>query len=256
MHVINKIMTVSDITKEDLVIEVGPGIGGLTQALAERAGKVITIEIDKGLIPILNNTLSGYDNIEIINEDVLKVNIHELISSSGYTSIKMVSNLPYYITTPIIMRFLEYGKSVKSLTVMMQKEVAERIKAKPSTKAYGSLSLAVQYHAKISLGANVPQNCFMPRPNVDSAVLHLEILDTPKVKAENEELMFKIIKFAFAQRRKTLVNSLFNMGGLELSKEKLVDALQSIGLNEKIRGEALSLEEYAMLSDIIGKIKD
>ena len=255
MHVINKIMTVSDITKEDLVIEVGPGIGSLTQAIAERAGKVIALEIDKNLIPILGETLAGYDNIEIINQDVLKSDIQEIIEKSGYKSVKMVSNLPYYITTPIIMTFLESRQAVKSITVMMQKEVSERINAKPSTKAYGSLSLAVQYYAEVSLGANVPQNCFIPRPNVDSAVLHLKILDNPKVSVSNEELMFKIIKYAFAQRRKTLVNSLFNMKGLELTKEELIKIIKSCGLDEKVRGEALNLEDYASLSNTIGNLK-
>lgn len=252
MHVINKIMAVADIRSEDLVIEVGPGIGSLTQALAERAGKVISIEIDKNLIPILNDTLLGYDNIEIINQDVLKCNIAEIIAQSGYKSIKMVSNLPYYITTPIIMAFLEYKQAVRSITIMMQKEVAERMRAKPSTKEYGSLSLAVQYYAEVSLGANVPQNCFIPRPNVDSAVLHLEILDKPKVSVQDEDLMFKIIKNAFAQRRKTLVNSVFNMGGFKFSKEELIEIIKSCGLDEKVRGEALSLEDYACLSNAVG----
>lgn len=253
--IISKIISVSDISKDDLVIEIGPGIGSLTQALAEKAGKVIAIEIDKNLIPILSDTLSEYSNIEIINEDILKTNIDFIIQESGYKNVKVVANLPYYITTPIIMAFLENKHKVDSITVMVQKEVADRMKAKPSTKAYGSLSVAVQYYASVSLATSVPKSCFIPRPNVDSSVLHLEILTTPRVQVNNEELMFKIIKFAFAQRRKTLVNSIYNMGDLGFTKEELINILKLCDLDEKVRGEALSLSQYAILSDKIQSIK-
>lgn len=253
--IISKIISVSDISKSDLIIEIGPGIGSLTQALAEKAGKVIAIEIDKNLIPILSDTLANYSNIEIINEDILKANIDLIIEKSGYKNVKVVANLPYYITTPIIMTFLENKHKVKSITVMVQKEVAERIKAKPSTKAYGSLSLAVQYYANVSLTTSVPKSCFIPRPNVDSSVLHLVILTKPSVQVTNEELMFKIIRYAFAQRRKTLVNSIYNMGDLGFTKEELINILKLCNLDEKIRGEALSLSQYAVLSDKIQTMK-
>lgn len=250
-NIINKIVDVPQITKEDLIIEVGPGIGSLTQALAGKAGKVIAIEIDKTLIPILNKTLSQYFNIEIINSDILKCDLDLIIEKSGYKSVKVVANLPYYITTPIIINFLEGRNKVKSITVMVQKEVAHRMNAKPSTKAYGSLSLAVQHYAEVSLVTNVPSTCFVPRPNVDSSVLHLNVLDRPTVTVKDEALMFKIIKSAFSQRRKTLVNSIYNLGAFNITKEELVNVLNLCGLNEKVRGEALTLREYSCLTDKI-----
>jgi len=249
--VIGKIIRAADITKDDLVIEIGPGIGSLTQFLAESAAKVIAVEIDKSLIPVLDDTLGGYDNIEIINEDILKVDLDKLLDTN-YKNIKVVANLPYYITTPIIMNFLTARKKVNSMTVMMQKEVANRIKASPKTKAYGSLTITVSYYAKVSLAANVPQNCFIPRPNVDSAVLHLELTENKDVKPKDEELMFAIIRDAFAQRRKTLVNSVSNVNKSDISKEQLIEILKSVGISEKARAEELDLRQYALLSDKIG----
>ena len=255
-RVLNKIIDAADISSEDDVLEIGPGIGTLTQALAKKAGKVIAVEIDKTLIPILNELLVDYDNIELINEDILKVDINGLVERNNGRPLKIVANLPYYITTPIIMEMLERHLPIESFTVMVQKEVGYRMKAEPSTKEYGSLSLMVRYFCNPYLVANVPQNCFMPRPNVDSAVIKLEVFDKPPVKAENEQLMFEVIKTAFSQRRKTLLNCIFNSTNFDFSKEEIAEILVQAGFDDKVRGETLSLEDYARLSDVINERKN
>jgi 16S rRNA (adenine1518-N6/adenine1519-N6)-dimethyltransferase len=252
-RVLNKIISAADITEDDTVLEVGPGIGTLTQALARAAGKVIAVEIDKTLVPILGEVLSDFDNIEIINEDILKVDVAAIAEANGGKPLKLVANLPYYITTPIIMGILEKKLPVESITVMIQKEVAMRMQASPSTKDYGALSLAVQYYCEPYLVANVPQNCFMPRPNVDSAVIKLTPHKNPPVQAENEELMFKLIKTAFSQRRKTLLNCIFNSGEWGMSKEEIASFLTENGFDERIRGEKLTLSDFARLSDVLNK---
>ena len=234
-RVLGKIVSSAEISKDDVVIEVGPGIGTLTQALAKEAYKVVAVEIDTTLVPILGELLSDFDNIEIINEDILKVDVNAI--------------LPYYITTPIIMNVLENHIPVESITVMIQKEVAYRMKAQPSTKDYGSLSLAVQYYCEPYLVANVPQNCFMPRPNVDSAVIKLTVMDKPKVQVNNEKFMFEFIKAAFSQRRKTLVNCIFSSGLLTLSKDEIGKMLNGLGYDERVRGESLTLEDYGKITD-------
>ena len=248
-RVLGKIVSSAEISKDDVVIEVGPGIGTLTQALAKEAYKVVAVEIDTTLVPILGELLSNFDNIEIINEDILKVDINAIAEKYPDKKIKMVANLPYYITTPIIMNVLENHIPVESITVMIQKEVAYRMKAQPSTKDYGSLSLAVQYYCEPYLVANVPQNCFMPRPNVDSAVIKLTVMDKPKVQVNNEKFMFEFIKAAFSQRRKTLVNCIFSSGLLTLSKDEIGTMLNSLGYDERVRGESLTLEDYGKLTD-------
>lgn len=248
-HVLDKIIAAAEIGPEDTVLEIGPGIGTMTQALAEHAGRVIAVEIDGNLIPILEENLKEYGNVEIINNDVMKVDI----ASLGVN--KVVANLPYYITTPIIMGLLEARVPLDSITVMVQKEVADRMKAKAGTKDYGALSLAVQYYAQPYLVANVPQNCFMPRPNVGSAVIRLMLHKDAPVKTEDEKLMFSIIRAAFNQRRKTLQNCLNHFEGLKLDKETVAGVLSEMNINENIRGEALSLEQYAALTDIL-KSKD
>lgn len=253
-RVLNKIIASAEITKEDIVLEIGPGIGTLTQALAKEAKKVIAVEIDKTLIPVLSEVLSEYDNIEIINEDILKVDIAEIVRANGGRPIKLVANLPYYITTPIIMGILEQHLPVTSITVMIQKEVALRMQAAPSSKDYGALSLAVRYYSEPYLVANVPRNCFMPRPNVDSGVIKLTLHKEPPVKPENEELMFKLIKAAFSQRRKTLLNCIYNSPDFSLEKEEIAKLLTSNGFDERIRGEVLTLEDFALLSDKIGEL--
>lgn len=248
-RVLDKIISAADITSNDLVIEVGPGIGTLTQAMAKKAGKVISVEIDKTLVPILGELLEDYKNVEIINEDILKVDINAIISQYPDMRVKMVANLPYNITTPIIMNILEKHIPMDSLTVMIQKEVAYRMNASPSTKDYGSLSLVTQYYCEPYLVANVPQNCFMPRPNVDSAVIKLTILNEPGVKVEDEQFMFEFIKAAFSQRRKTLVNCIFNSGILTLNKEEIASVLTELGYDARIRGESLNLKDYGIISD-------
>ncbi len=259
-HVLEKIVSAADIGSDDLVLEIGPGIGTVTQYLCEAAGKVIAVEIDKKLIPILKDTLSAYDNVEIINDDILKVDITRLVEEkNGGKPIKVVSNLPYYITTPIIMSLLEKRVPMTDLTLMMQEEVARRMQAEPGSKDYGALSLAVKYYAKPYIAAFVPQNCFMPRPNVGSAVVNLKCHTEPPVKVEDEELMFKIIKASFAQRRKTLQNGLSNSAELDFTKEEITEAIikmqEKCGLksNPQIRGETLTLKEFACLSDILGE---
>lgn len=248
-RVLGKIVSSAEISKDDVVIEVGPGIGTLTQALAKEAYKVVAVEIDTTLVPILGELLSDFDNIEIINEDILKVDVNAIAEKYPDKKIKMVANLPYYITTPIIMNVLENHIPVESITVMIQKEVAYRMKAQPSTKDYGSLSIAVQYYCEPYLVANVPQNCFMPRPNVDSAVIKLTVMDKPKVQVNNEKFMFEFIKAAFSKRRKTLVNCIFSSGLLTLSKDEIGKMLNGLGYDERVRGESLTLEDYGKITD-------
>lgn len=251
-HVLDKIIRAAGVTKEDMVLEIGPGIGTMTQCLAEAAGRVVAVEIDSNLIPILKDTLKDYDNITVINEDILKVDIKKLAEEyNGGRPIKVVANLPYYITTPIIMGLFEKNVPMDSLTVMVQKEVAQRMQAGPGTKDYGALSLAVQFYAEPYIVANVPPNCFMPRPKVGSAVICLTRYKDMPVKVKNEQLMFSIIRASFNQRRKTLQNGINNSSTLHFSKEQVVDALDKMGLSPKIRGEALSLEQFARLSDLL-----
>lgn len=247
-HVIEKILRAADIGKEDTVLEVGPGIGTLTQYLAEAAGKVYAVEIDKNLLPILDETLAGYDNVTVINDDILKVDIGALAKEAG-GSLKVVANLPYYITTPIIMGLLENHIPAKSITVMVQKEVAQRMQAGPGSKDYGALSLAVQYYAEAYIAANVPPNCFMPRPNVGSAVIRLTTHGEVPVKVRDEAHMFKLIRASFNQRRKTLVNGITNFQELSYTKEEVQEALKNMGLSETVRGETLTLAQFAELSD-------
>ena len=248
-NTVRKIVTGAGVTKEDCVLEIGPGIGTMTQILCESAKEVVAVEIDTGLISVLDETLSEYDNVTVINKDILKCDLKEL--SDEYFQgrfFKVVANLPYYITTPIIMGLLEnWADTIDSLTVMIQKEVADRIEAMPGTKDYGALTLAVKYYAKVSKVANVSASCFMPRPNVDSGVIRLDIYKDKPVKADDEELLFKLIKAAFAQRRKTMVNSVSAV--TDYSKEDIKDALAFIGKPENIRGESLSLEEFAAVAD-------
>ncbi len=248
-HVINKIISAADIKDDELVIEIGPGIGSLTEELLLRAKKVICIEIDKTLIPILEENFKDFDNLTIINEDVLKVDLKQIIEDHGFKSAKLVANLPYYITTPIIMNVLENGYPISDIIVMIQKEVAYRMNAKPSTKEYGALSIVVEYYADTYLVANVPPNCFMPRPNVDSAVIKISKLEAPRANPKNQEMFFKLIKAGFSMRRKTLVNCIFNMSETSLSKVELENELESIGINPKIRGEALDIHQYVLISD-------
>ena len=252
-HVLDKIIGSAEITKDDFVLEIGPGIGTMTQYLACAAGKVAAVEIDKALIPILEDTLDGYDNVQVINEDVLKVDIAELAKQENEGKpIKVVANLPYYITTPIIMGLFENHVPMKSITVMVQKEVADRMQVGPGTKDYGALSLAVQFYAKPQIVANVPPNCFMPRPNVGSAVIRLTRHEEVPVQVDDEKLMFHIIRASFNQRRKTLANGLSNAPQVHLSKEEIQECIAELGEPLTIRGEALTLEQFAALSNIIG----
>ena len=251
-HVLEKIIDAANITKDDFVLEIGPGIGTMTQYLSEHAREVMAVEIDHNLIPILKETLAGYDNVEVLNEDILKVDIGKIAEKKNQgRPIKVVANLPYYITTPIIVGLFEMNVPMDSLTVMVQKEVAQRMQAGPGTKDYGALSLAVQFYAEPYIVANVPPNCFMPRPKVGSAVICLTRYKDMPVKVKNEQLMFSIIRASFNQRRKTLQNGINNSSTLHFSKEQVVDALDKMGLSPKIRGEALSLEQFARLSDLL-----
>lgn len=249
-HVLDKIIAAADITKEDCVVEIGPGIGTLTQYLAEAAREVISVEIDRMLIPILEETLADYPNVTVINQDILKVDLEELIREHNQgRPVKVVANLPYYITTPIIMSLFERHVPVSSITVMVQKEVAERMQAGPGTKDYGALSLAVQYFSKPYIAANVPPNCFMPRPKIGSAVIRLTCHEKPPVEVAQEQMMFKIIRASFNQRRKTMVNGLRNSPEIPFTKEEIQNALGQMGLSESIRGEALTLEQFAALTN-------
>ena len=249
-HVLDKIIASAEITKDDMVLEIGPGIGTMTQYLSNAAGKVIAVEIDKNLIPILEDTLDGFDNVRVINEDVLKVDIAKLAEEeNGGRPIKVVANLPYYITTPIIMGLFENHVPLKSITVMVQKEVADRMQVGPGTKDYGALSLAVQYYADPYIVANVPPNCFMPRPKVGSAVIRLDRYENPPVKVDDEKLMFKIIRASFNQRRKTLANGLKNSPEINFTKEEIESAIESLNKGASVRGEALTLEEFAALTN-------
>ncbi len=251
-HVLNKIIAAAEITKDDFVLEIGPGIGTMTQYLAEAAGRVMAVEIDRMLIPILQETLADYENVEILNEDVLKVDIAALVEEkNGGKPIKVVANLPYYITTPIIMGLLENHVPVESITVMVQKEVALRMQAGPGSKDYGALSLAVQYYCDPYIVANVPPNCFMPRPKVGSAVIRLKTHAQPPVTTKNEALLFRLIRASFNQRRKTLANGLNNSSELSFSKEQIAQAIEKLGVSASIRGEALTLEQFAALADIL-----
>ena len=248
-HVIDKIIAAADISKDDEVLEIGPGIGTLTQYLAEAAGSVTVVEIDDKLIPILQDTLSDYDNVKIIHGDIMKQDIGAIFEGRPF---KIVANLPYYITTPIIMSLLESRVPAESITVMIQKEVADRMQAGPGSKDYGALSLAVQYYAEPYLAANVPPNCFMPRPRVGSAVIHLRRLEKPSVEVKDEKHMFKLIRAAFNQRRKTLANGIKNFEGLSYSREDVEAALERLGFDKMVRGEALTLKQFAELSDELG----
>lgn len=250
--VLDRIISSAEITKEDCVLEIGPGIGTMTQYLAERAGSVVAVEIDKALIPILEETLQDYDNVTVINDDILKVDINRMVEEkNGGRPIKVVANLPYYITTPIIMGLFESRVPLKSITIMVQKEVADRMQVGPGTKDYGALSLAVQYYAKPEIVANVPPNCFIPRPNVGSAVIRLIRYEEPPVQVKDEKKMFALIRASFNQRRKTLVNGLGNAGLPGITKESAAAALTQMGLSPTVRGEALTLEQFARLSDLL-----
>jgi len=251
-HVLEKIIAESRITKDDFVLEIGPGIGTMTQYLCENAREVAAVEIDKNLIPILADTLSAYDNVEVINDDILKVDINRLAQEkNGGKPIKVVANLPYYITTPIIMGLFESHVPIDSITIMVQREVADRMQEGPGSKDYGALSLAVQYYAKPEIVANVPPNCFMPRPNVGSAVIRLTRHQEPPVQVEDEKMMFRLIRASFNQRRKTLANGLGNAPDIPLSKEQIQESIIELGVPVTIRGEALSLEQFAALSNIV-----
>ena len=253
-HVLDKIIGAAQIGPDDFVLEIGPGIGTMTQYLAEAAREVIAVEIDTKLIPILQDTLKEYDNVTVLNEDILKVDIRKIAEEkNGGKPIKVVANLPYYITTPIIMGLFESEVPLDSITVMVQKEVAARMQVGPGTKDYGALSLAVQYYAEPYIVANVPPNCFIPRPAVGSAVIRLTRYQEKPVKVNDASFMFKIIRASFNQRRKTLQNGLYNSSELRIPKEKTVAALEEMGLTPTIRGEKLSLEEFAQLSDILGR---
>lgn len=255
-HVLEKIISAAGITKNDCVLEIGPGIGTMTQYLAENAGHVVAVEIDRNLIPILKETLADYDNVTVINEDILRVDIKALAEEyNGGKPIKVVANLPYYITTPIIMGLFESGVPIDNITVMVQKEVADRMKEGPGSKDYGALSLAVQYYAEPEIVANVPPNCFIPRPNVGSAVIRLTRHKEMPVEVKDPALMFKIICASFNQRRKTLQNGLGNASELPYTKEQIAAAIAEMGLTPTIRGEALSLAQFAQLSDILGEMK-
>ena len=251
-HVLDKIIAAARVTKEDCVVEIGPGIGTLTQYLAEHAREVISVEIDRMLIPILEETLAEYSNVTVINQDILKVDLEELVRKhNGGRPVKIVANLPYYITTPIIMNLFEKHVPVESITVMVQKEVAERMQAGPGTKDYGALSLAVQYFAQPYIAANVPPNCFMPRPKIGSAVIRLTAHPVPPVTVKDESMMFRVIRASFNQRRKTLVNGLNNSPEVPFEKEEILRALRHLGVPEQIRGEALTLEQFAALTDAL-----
>ena len=250
-NILKKIVEASGVTKDDFVVEIGPGIGAMTQHLCERARKVVAVEIDSKLMEVLEETLSDYDNVEVINKDILKMDLRELAErENGGKPMHVVANLPYYITTPIIMGLFESHAPIASITVMIQKEVADRMKAEPKSKDYGALSLAVQYYSEIEIVAQVPPGCFIPAPKVGSTVIHLEKTKAPKVEVENEKLMFDLIRAAFNQRRKTLMNALKNSPLLPFSREEIVAAIEKTGKKPTVRGEELSLSEFAELANI------
>ncbi|MBR4173877.1 MAG: 16S rRNA (adenine(1518)-N(6)/adenine(1519)-N(6))-dimethyltransferase RsmA [Lachnospiraceae bacterium] len=252
LHVLDKIIDAADISPDDFVLEIGPGLGAMTQRLCEKARQVYAVEIDKMLIPVLSETLAGYDNYILVNEDVLKLDLNEIVKEHNQgRPIKVVANLPYYVTTPIIMSLFEEKIPLKSITVMVQSEVAHRMQAKEGTKDYGALSLAVAYYADPYIAANVPRNCFIPRPNVDSAVITLTCHEDKPVKVSDEKLLFKLIRAAFNQRRKTLVNAVANFEELSYTKDEVAAALTSLGLDVNVRGEALSLKEFAGLAEAL-----
>ena len=253
-HVLEKIVSAAGITKDDCVLEIGPGIGTMTQYLAESAGQVIAVEIDTNLLPILTDTLKDYSKVKVINQDILKVDINELVKEyNNGRPIKVVANLPYYITTPIIMGLFESNVSIDNITVMVQKEVADRMQVGPGTKDYGALSLAVQYYAKPQILLNVPASCFMPRPNVDSAVIQLTRYEKPPVEVADDYLMFRLIRASFNQRRKTMTNSVGNSPELSVSKEQMAAALEKCGLSATVRGEALTLAQFAELANVLSE---
>ena len=253
-HVLEKIVSAAGITKDDCVLEIGPGIGTMTQYLAESAGQVIAVEIDTNLLPILADTLKDYSNVKVINQDILKVDINELVKEyNNGRPIKVVANLPYYITTPIIMGLFESNVPIDNITVMVQKEVADRMQVGPGSKDYGALSLAVQYYANPYIVANVPPNCFIPRPNVGSAVIRLTRYQEPPVQVKDPKLMFKLIRASFNQRRKTLQNGLNNSPEISFSKEEITKAIESLGVSPSVRGEALSLEQFAQLANYFAR---
>lgn len=253
-HVLDKIIAGAGVTKDDMVLEIGPGIGTMTQYLAEAAGKVVAVEIDRNLLPILQETLADYDNVKVIHADVLSLDLEKLVQEeNGGRPIKVVANLPYYITTPIIMALFEQHVPLANVTVMVQKEVAARMKSGPGSKDYGALSLAVQYYAEPYIVANVPCNCFMPRPNVDSAVIRLTRYEEPPVQVKDEKMLFKIIRASFNQRRKTLQNGLNNSSELNFTKDQIAAAIAEAGFAPSVRGEALTLEQFAKLTDILLK---
>lgn len=254
-HVLEKIIDAAGVTKEDMVLEIGPGIGTMTQYLAENARQVVAVEIDKNLIPILEETLKEYDNVTVLNDDILKVDIGRLAEEyNDGRPIKVVANLPYYITTPIIMGLFESNVPVDNITVMVQKEVADRMQVGPGSKDYGALSLAVQYYAEPYIVANVPPNCFIPRPNVGSAVIRLTRHQEPPVQVKDSKLMFKLIRASFNQRRKTLQNGLNNSPEISYTKEQIIAAIDSLGVSPTIRGEALTLEQFARLSNYLSDV--
>lgn len=253
-NILDKIIESAQLTKEDWVLEIGPGIGTMTQYLAEEAGEVVAVEIDKNLIPILEDTLSAYSNVTILNEDILKVDINKIVQEhNGGKPVKVVANLPYYITTPIIMALFESHVPLQSVTIMVQKEMADRMQVGPGTKDYGALSLAVQYYAKPEIITRVPASCFMPRPNVDSTVIRLTRYEKPPVKVEEEAYLFAVIRASFNQRRKTLANGLTNAGNLGVSRQMVEETLAEMGLPAMIRGETLTLEQFADLSNRLGR---
>jgi len=254
-NIINKILEGAEISKDDIVVEIGPGIGTLTQYLAERAKEVLAIEIDKSLIPILAETLKDYDNVEVLNEDILELELKKVLRERfGDKKVKVVANLPYYVTTPIIMKFLEEEIPLKDIVVMVQKEVADRLKAKPNSKDYGSLSVAVQYYCEADIITKVPKSVFIPQPNVESTVIRLRVLDKPKVNILSNSTFSQVVRAAFAKRRKTLLNTL-SLSNLGLEKEEIKEVLEKININPQRRGESLSIEEFALLSNSIYEVK-
>ena len=256
-EVLTQIVDAAEISPNDCVLEIGPGIGTMTQYLAEKAREVVAVEIDKALIPVLQDTLAVYNNVTVINKDILKASIPQIVAEKNQGNpVKVVANLPYYITTPIIMKLFESNMPLLSVTVMVQKEVADRMQVGPGTKDYGALSLAVQYYAKPEIVANVPPNCFMPRPKVGSAVIKLTRYEKPPVEVQDERLMFRLIRASFNQRRKTLVNGIKNSGDFSLGKEEIENIFEKCGLPLNIRGEALTLEQFAMLANCISEEKN